>query len=101
MSDIRLDERILYCELSHVYREFNADADAIANETLDRYNSHIHADHIVINDNWTPFSVQPAVHATLMAQVAGGDNDSDSVSSHASSNDDTEHVMNYHLARFD
>lgn len=101
MSDIRLDERISCCELSHVYREFNADADAMANETLDRYDPHLHRDRIVIKDNWTPFSVPPIVHSTLMIREAGGDSVSDTASSRTSSNDDAEHIMNYHFARFD
>ena len=105
MNNIRRDERITLFELSHVYREFNADADAIANETLDLHDPRIHTDNIVINDNWSPCVISPAVHTPLMIGEAGGDDESGSASSHTSTGDetteDTEQIMNYHLGRWE
>ena len=38
------------CE--HVYREYNAVADGVANEVAALYSNRLHPDDVVINDNW-------------------------------------------------
>ena len=36
----------------HVYREFNASADAVANEALDNYDAALHATNVAVNRGW-------------------------------------------------
>ena len=43
-------------EVNHVYREFNTDADGIANEVLDSYDPRLHASGVVVSFNWQPNS---------------------------------------------
>jgi len=38
--------------IEHVYREFNASADALANEALDNYDPSRHATNVVVNRGW-------------------------------------------------
>ena len=40
--------------LAHVYREFNVDADSLANEAIDRRGT---TDSVVIDDHWTSFQL--------------------------------------------
>jgi ribonuclease HI len=40
--------------LAHVYREFNVDADSLANEAIDRRGT---TDSLVIDDHWTSFEL--------------------------------------------
>ncbi len=39
--------------VQHVYREFNRDADGLANEAIDSYDRSIHTNGIVVDDRWT------------------------------------------------
>ena len=41
-------------QIQHVYREFNTDADGLANYAIDRFNASAHVGGIVLRDNWTP-----------------------------------------------
>ena len=41
-------------KVEHVYREFNASADALANEVLNEYNPRQHANGVVVNRAWQP-----------------------------------------------
>ena len=41
-------------QIEHVYREFNADADGTANESIDSFQPQAHTNGIVINENWRP-----------------------------------------------
>ena len=52
--------RVHQFSLEHVYREFNADAYAVANEALDATSVHQRLDGIIIAENWhrTAFSGQ-------------------------------------------
>ena len=38
--------------VEHVYREFNSDADGLANLAIDNYRPHIHTTGVVLNDGW-------------------------------------------------
>ena len=38
--------------VEHIYREFNSDADGLANYAIDHYDPHLHVDGIVVNDSW-------------------------------------------------
>ena len=40
-------------QIQHVYREFNAEADSLANEGLDAYNPRIHRTGIVVDYRWS------------------------------------------------
>ena len=35
--------------IQHVYREYNADADSLANQAIDEYDGSLHSDGIVVN----------------------------------------------------
>ena len=47
---IRLISNISYFEIQHVYREFNANADSTANESIDNF----HGAPVVVNGSWRP-----------------------------------------------
>ena len=38
--------------IEHIYREYNANADSLANEALDNHDVTEHAGGVVINQNW-------------------------------------------------
>ena len=50
MRKIALDSRIEHFLLEHVYREFNADADALANVALDQ---RVVNNPVAVDDNWS------------------------------------------------
>ena len=39
--------------VEHIYREFNSDADGLANYAIDKYVPHLHLDGVVVNDSWS------------------------------------------------
>ena len=49
------------CALGHIYREFNADADSLANIAIDGYRG----TPVVISDNWNNTQLPPGVHRLL------------------------------------
>ena len=99
-----------------MYREFNADADGVANEALDRYRRSLHIDGIVVNDNWSPCVVSPSDKIGLRNATGQdmsrqqrlqptGRQDDDDLNSDAlrvtSDDTDAEMAMNHHLSRWD
>ena len=50
LSELRLRGGMV--EVCHVYREFNTDADGIANEVLDNYNPRLHPSGVVVSFDW-------------------------------------------------
>ena len=54
-------------KIEHVYREYNADADSIANETIDNYIWNVHRDGLVINENWNPTRLPPDILESINA----------------------------------
>ena len=67
---LRQDERLERFEIKHVYREYNADADATANETIDRFQTQAHQDGVIIQENWLPTVVPDLMLAILNAERA-------------------------------
>ena len=47
-----LRDRGATVQVEHVYREFNSDADGIANEVLDLYDEQVHRDRVVVSVAW-------------------------------------------------
>ena len=52
IRDIRQTNTTIDFQIEHIYKEFNADADSTANETIDAYQMQIHASGIVIFKDW-------------------------------------------------
>ena len=69
MSRIRRIERIEQFTVKHIYREFNVNADATANETIDRYRQEIHSNGMVIQENWNRTLLSDAQRASINADV--------------------------------
>ena len=44
-----LDEEM---KIEHVFREYNSEADGLANEAIDAYDASIHTSGVVVNDRW-------------------------------------------------
>ena len=55
MSAIRQHRCIQLFALEHIYREYNADADGIANEAIDAYDRLVHVSKVVVDQNWLGF----------------------------------------------
>ena len=58
--------------LEHVYREFNANAVSVANESIDQYHGFV----VVINENWSR-SVHPMRVTDSLRDPAHGERDAD------------------------
>ena len=52
LNSLRRAPQIFSVAVEHVYREFNSDADGLANLAIDGYQPHVHTDGVVSNDNW-------------------------------------------------
>ena len=52
MREIRDLPEVEDFTVEHIYRDYNVNADATANETLDLFQSHLHANGIVILESW-------------------------------------------------
>ena len=42
--------------VEHVYREYKAGADSLANVAIDNYNPGAHVNGVVVNENWQPYA---------------------------------------------
>ena len=62
LSLIRHSDDIQSMAIEHVYREFNAEADAMANESIDEY---LGTRVSIINRGWHPFNVSQVLSHTL------------------------------------
>jgi ribonuclease HI len=51
--NLRNHPNITSVQIQHIYREFNAEADGLANEALDSYDTARHVGGVVISDSWT------------------------------------------------
>ena len=49
----RVRQNVSDVRIQHVYREFNRDADGLANEAIDSFNRLLHRDGVVVDDRWT------------------------------------------------
>ena len=54
LNSLRGAPQISSVAVEHVYREFNSDADGLANLAIDGYLPHVHTDGVVLNDRWSP-----------------------------------------------
>ena len=52
LSRLRSDDNVLDVIVEHIYREFNADADSLANLAIDGFDPSIHTDGRVVWENW-------------------------------------------------
>jgi ribonuclease HI len=60
LQALRDRPNVINVVVAHVYRDFNAEADALANRGIDEFSYIRHRNRQVVNDNWSPFSLTGA-----------------------------------------
>ena len=60
IARIRINAAYHSFSVQHVYREFNAHADSLANQAIDSYRCTSHQDSVVADQNWRNFSAASA-----------------------------------------
>jgi len=71
ISLIRRCPEITFFEISHIYREFNADADSVANEAIDTAMQRNIQHGIVISHNWSLHAITEPLISTLRDPTHG------------------------------
>eukprot|EP00973_Karenia_brevis_P067904 9446944-Karenia_brevis.AAC.1 len=66
LTALRQHSLVQSFELEHIYREFNADADSLANEAIDKYQEQAGASRVVVEHNWRQMNISASVRASLL-----------------------------------
>ena len=72
MRRITLDSCIHHFVLEHIYREFNADADALANEALDASPAQRQPDGSAVSENWNDTVLSGGLYRSLYCSGLDG-----------------------------
>ena len=60
VRELQERDTVIHVVIEHVYREYNGEADSLANQALDDYISRTHTNGVVVDTEWTIFNIASA-----------------------------------------